>query len=70
MRKLNEEELKEYFIKVDDAKFRNPDWRLGQVYFNVLTGWYADIADELRGGDFDPFFDNSKIDKFINEITE
>jgi len=70
MRKLNKEELKEYFVRVNDAKFRNPKWGLGRTYFNVLTAWYSDIADELRGGEFDPFFDDGKIDKFINEITE
>jgi len=70
MRKLNEEELKEYLKEVKRVAVEYLDWRLGQSYFNVLTIMHVDIADELRGGEFDPFFDDRKIDKFINEITE
>jgi hypothetical protein len=32
------------------------DWRIGQVYFNMLFDIRPDIAEEMRGSIVDPFF--------------
>jgi hypothetical protein len=32
------------------------DWRIGQVYFNLLFDIRPDIAEEMRGSIVDPFF--------------
>lgn len=53
-----------------------PDWRIGQSYFNYLTMDYPDLANEIRGSEFDPYYaehmDNpeERINKFLKYIQE
>lgn len=35
--------------------------RYGQAWFNALHDVRPDLADQIRGTDVDPFFDNSKV---------
>lgn len=37
-------------------KHEHPAQRLGQVYFNVLHVMRTDLANEIRGTAFDPFY--------------
>ena len=53
-----------------------PEWREGQAYFNLLFKDYPELAEEIRGTEYDPFYadhmKNSKerINKFLNYIQE
>lgn len=55
----------EYLEEVRYRHAKNPDWRAGQTYFNVLTTSRSHIAEEIRGTMFDPFYDNSVIPEFL-----
>lgn len=41
------------------------DQRFGQWAFNLLFQLRPDIANEIRGTDADPFYDNGKIQDFF-----
>lgn len=40
---------------------RHKTWRAGQGFFNALNLVRPDLADEIRGKDLDPFYDNKKM---------
>ena len=39
----------------------NRAWRKGQTLFNALYEIYPELADEMRGTQFDPFYDDSRF---------
>jgi hypothetical protein len=39
----------------------HPEWRLGQTFFNVLEDFDQGLADEVRGGPVDPFYNDGLI---------
>jgi hypothetical protein len=48
----------------------NPSWRWGQAAFNACYELFPDIADIIRGTECDPFYDDSRLEKFINKVNE
>jgi hypothetical protein len=42
--------------------------RDGQRAFNLLYKFYPDIAEKIRGGEFDPFYDDRKLTLFYREV--
>jgi hypothetical protein len=58
----------EYAFLVGYQVKRNPAWRLGQAYFNVLNVIAPDLANEIRGTDLDPFY--KEKDDGIQELIE
>ena len=46
------------------------EWRLGQAYFNYAYELYPKEADELRGTEYDCFYDNNKISIFLKKLNE
>ncbi len=44
--------------------------RKGQMYFNELYEMNPQLADSIRSSSCDPFYDDSRIDKFLNKISE
>ena len=57
---------KKQFYK-DLAKAMNimPLWRRGQAAFNTAALHCATKADELRGGPLDPYYDDTRIEAFV-----
>lgn len=45
-------------------------WRLGQSFFNVLRDDLPELAEEIWGGDLDPFYVDGKLDKFLPWIED
>ena len=43
--------------------------RLGQALFNVLADSHPEIADYVRGTEFDPYYDNSRLNVLQNTIV-
>jgi hypothetical protein len=41
------------------------EWRKGQAYFNALHEVHPELADEIRGGNLDPFYQDKRIDEFL-----
>ena len=44
--------------------------RIGQKAFNDLYESNPKIADAIRGTEYDPFYDDSRIDKFKAKVAE
>ena len=40
------------------------EWRLGQAYFNYAYELYPEETNQLRGTEYDCFYDNNKIPVF------
>jgi hypothetical protein len=49
----------EYFRCEDDV-------RIGQAYFNTLSVIRPELAEQIRGTDFDAFHDNNLLPKMLN----
>jgi hypothetical protein len=47
---------------------RYKTWRAGQGLFNALVLVVPELAEEIRGGDLDPFYDNSRIQKCLKFV--
>lgn len=70
--KLSNVEFFDYQKLVREVNKENPNWRIGQTYFNVLYQLYPDLADEIRGSSIDPFHTNNeeKLYDFFKYITK
>jgi len=44
--------------------------RWGQWAFNLLYEAYPEIANNIRGGEADPFYDDDRIPLFLQAILE
>lgn len=44
--------------------------RKGQMYFNELHNINPQLADSIRNSSCDPFYNDSRIEKFLNKISE
>jgi hypothetical protein len=62
----------EYLDAVTDRRFRHPHERSGQAHFNVL--WFdqhdPDFADEIRGGELDPFNLDERVPAMLSALRE
>ena len=47
-----------------------PNWRKGQVAFNVLVGFDSELADSIHGTELDPFYkdDNEELKDFWDHV--
>lgn len=53
------------------ASTERPDgWRFGQAVFNFTFGKYPEQANMLRGSDVDCFYNDDKINEFIETMIE
>jgi hypothetical protein len=50
------------------AEIYFPEWRKGQALFNTLHKYYPNIADSIRGGQYDTFYNNDRIEDCINYL--
>ena len=68
---LSEKEINELKVKVlIEAPLLYPEWRKGQAYFNYLYQLHPNVASEIRETEYDPFYNDSRIEKFLNKISE
>lgn len=77
----SEEELTEAAKRIDppmplrqyvtDAYANRPiDQRRGQWMFNLLARVRPSLAEKIRSGPLDPFYDDSRVDDFLAYVTE
>lgn len=59
----------QYLIKIRKTKNTNPEWREGQVYFNVLEVYLPELAAQVRGTDLDPFYNDDRLDAFREWVS-
>lgn len=55
----------EFVAKVHKTHLKNPDWRLGQTYFNILTLIDPDISNSISTTIYDPYYNDSNIKNFL-----
>ena len=74
---MTKEQVNELKVKVlIEAPLLHPEWREGQAYFNYLLQDYPEVANEIRGGEYDPFYADhmynakERINNFLNYITD
>lgn len=61
----NEAKWRKIIYKADD--YYQEGQRIGQAYFNALYDVEPEIADQLRGTDFDCFHEDSNLVGFLFE---
>lgn len=60
--KLNKAEI------ISEANARPQRIRYGQAIFNVTYKMYPNAVNKLRGTDLDCFYQDEKVDKFLNAL--
>ena len=46
------------------------EWRLGQAYFNYAEELYPEETNQLRGTEYDCFYNDEKIPEFLKKLNE
>ena len=46
------------------------EWRLGQAYFNYAYELYPKETNQLRGTEYDCFYDDNKISIFLEKLNK
>jgi len=46
------------------------EWRMGQAYFNYAYEMYPNETDKLRGTQYDCFYLDERIPKFLEELNK
>lgn len=68
--KMTPEDFTVYLKRVSFKRFRHPEQRIGQAYFNTLYDCHPDIADDFRGGRLDPFYDDTLVPDFLAFLAQ
>jgi hypothetical protein len=55
-------------VRIHDYMCKYPNLRRGQNYFNAFDSLHHDLADQIRGTDIDPFYNDKKIAPFLQWI--
>jgi hypothetical protein len=64
-------ELSEFFSFISRLTEDRPEYeRLGQRAFNLLYSTHPEIANQIRGTKYDPFYVDSKIVDFLVKLLE
>ena len=48
----------------------NTEIRLGQATFNAAFEFFPHAVNKLRGTEYDCFYDDNRIDKFLEKLRE
>jgi len=60
----------DYLQVVNEWYRQHSYWRMGQAYFNVLYSQQPEMADQIRGGVLDPFYNDRRIPEFLVFVEE
>ncbi len=55
---------------VAEALVLNPTWREGQCMSNVLRDMDRDLAEMIRSGPLDPFYNDQRIGPFLGWLDK
>lgn len=56
--------------EADLIVLNNPSIRYGQAVFNVSYKYFPVAADHLRGTYFDCYYEDSKVDLYLQELQQ
>ncbi|WP_372672614.1 hypothetical protein [Amycolatopsis kentuckyensis] len=62
-------EYERYLRRVALYHHERPAQAEGQAAFNQLVRERPDIADEIRGGELDPFHDDERLPAFLDHLA-
>jgi hypothetical protein len=54
--------------EVHETKAIHPEWRMGQLVFNVTFDLYPETANVLRGSPIDCFHNNDNVEHFLRVV--
>lgn len=54
--------------RADQMQRENPDWRVGQAWFNALHEIDPGLANQIRGSQDDPFYRDDRVTAFVQRI--
>lgn len=59
--------LQEFLQAVHARMHKHPSERYGQACFNTLyfDAFDPEFAESIRGGQFDPFYDDDRVDQML-----
>lgn len=64
--------LEHFMQRVAEVSAMRPEWRYGQVLFNVLEEQNKTLAEEIRGSPADPFHaespDDNRVTRFWTRV--
>lgn len=63
---MTEEEYNAFCASIKATKYE----RMGQFTFNLLHLCFRDIANEIRGTEFDPFYVDEKIPILLKHLRD
>jgi len=67
--KLTESELKRVVELQINLQEKYPEWREGQSFFNALNLLVPEVANEIRGTEYDPYHVNNRLVKCMEYIA-
>ncbi|MFZ2992462.1 MAG: hypothetical protein WA061_01990 [Microgenomates group bacterium] len=70
MQKLTIEEVSKILELARAEHAAHSYLRMGQCFFNFLYDLHPDIANSIRGTEYDPFYDSKKLQECALFITE
>lgn len=53
-----------------DEAMRRDHWRFGQAVFNIVNEIDPEFADSMRNTNCDPFYFDSRVERFISEAVK
>lgn len=66
---MTSNKMAEYLYHTATEIQRHPEWRVGQAYFNILHRLHPEVADAVRGTSKDPFYNDTRIPAFLDEVA-
>lgn len=67
---MTNEEINAISKFASELYVRQSSLRLGQSVWNVFEEMHPDKANLIRGTEFDPFYDDNKLDSFYKKLLE
>lgn len=58
----------QYMCLVAAELVKQPDWRVGQAFYNILRAQRPDLAEKVDATDLDPYYEDSNLTRFLHFI--
>ena len=66
--KISTQDFTDIYSKASEVFVNSREIRFGQALFNVLFEINSDVANEIRGTKYDPFYRNENIGRFTEYL--
>ncbi len=69
-KKLTPEEVSKLVVEAGKLQNQYKALRTGQAMYNTLSDMNEELANEVNGTEYDPFYNDARIGKFLQYITQ